>query len=211
MTKLLIASHATIIPRLLWTPSRCAIVDAPLSRAREHADAWSSVSWRARMDPFERPGEAERAARGPAGHAGKVTLGTRSSLVGSELDQVAARSARLAQKRATSRPRATVTAILAPVPARRRASAVPRRQSTSRSLSISATRSSTRWRTARSSSCSVRVWPRAISGHFWHLRHYLNDHRDVALELQFSPRARASGLCGVGSAGDARACLSRAG
>jgi hypothetical protein len=52
---------------------------------------------------------------------------------------------------------------------------------------------------------------RAINGHFWHLEHYLNDHRDVALELQFSPRARAPGLCGVGSAGDARACLSRAG
>jgi starch synthase len=27
----------------------------------------------------------------------------------------------------------------------------------------------------------------AISGHFWHLKHYLNDHPDVHLELQFSP------------------------
>ena len=27
----------------------------------------------------------------------------------------------------------------------------------------------------------------AINGHFWHLKHYLNDHPDVHLELQFSP------------------------
>ena len=27
----------------------------------------------------------------------------------------------------------------------------------------------------------------AIDGHFWHLKHYLNDHPDVHLELQFSP------------------------
>jgi starch synthase len=27
----------------------------------------------------------------------------------------------------------------------------------------------------------------AISGHFWHLKHYLNNHPDVHLELQFSP------------------------
>jgi len=27
----------------------------------------------------------------------------------------------------------------------------------------------------------------AISGHFWHLKHYLNDHPDVHLELRFSP------------------------
>ena len=27
----------------------------------------------------------------------------------------------------------------------------------------------------------------AISGHFWHLKHHLNDHPDVHLELQFNP------------------------
>ena len=27
----------------------------------------------------------------------------------------------------------------------------------------------------------------AVDGHFWHLKHYLNDHPDVHLELQFSP------------------------
>ena len=27
----------------------------------------------------------------------------------------------------------------------------------------------------------------AINGHFWHLKHYLNDHPDVHLELRFCP------------------------
>ena len=125
------------------------------------------------MDPFERPGEAERAVRGPARQRwqGHRVAPARVSSVPS-LIRWAARSAGLAQKRATSQPRARVTANLASAPARRLASALARRQSKSRSSPISAasmarrastsstTRSSTRWRTARSSCCSVRVRPR---------------------------------------------------
>ena len=44
----------------------------------------------------------------------------------------------------------------------------------------------------------------AISGHFWHLKHHLNDHPDVHLELQLRPRARAPGVRGVRPAGDAQ-------
>ena len=204
-------------------PSRCATVDAPLSGgASTRTRGARSRGGRA----WIRSSAQERQS---APHADRLVTLARSLLAPARVSSVpslikwAARSARLAPKRATSRPRATVTAILGfssrSAPSRCGAASpeyepivahIGRLDGQNGAYLIRhaifyALAHGAQFKLFGSSLAPGDRWPLLAS----RALPQRPPRRRPGTAVQ-SP-ARAPGLCGVGSAGDARACLSRGG